>query len=196
MTSLLKSLNGDGSRGLALLAALALLLLAGAVAGQARPVLQWQREAIAAGEWWRLIAAHFVHLDLRHAAVNAAGLALVWILYARAYGALAWVLILLAAMAVIDAGLWWLSPRVQWYVGASGVLHGALAAGLVAQWRRERTVSLLVAALLAAKLAWEQWRGPLPLSGHGPVLVASHLYGTAGGLAAAWLLRLRWTRRR
>ena len=29
----------------------------------------------------------------------------------------------------ISSGLWWLSPRVTWYVGASGVLHSVMAAG-------------------------------------------------------------------
>ena len=34
----------------------------------------------------------------------------------------------------------------------------------------------------------EQWQGPLPLT-HGPVVTASHIYGAAGGLLAALLLR-------
>jgi len=29
----------------------------------------------------------------------------------------------------ISSALWWLSPRVSWYVGASGVLHAVMAAG-------------------------------------------------------------------
>jgi rhomboid family GlyGly-CTERM serine protease len=192
--SRLRSLNCDGRRGRALLLAL-LLLLGLAVGGEPwRAALQYQRGAIATGEWWRLVTAHLVHLNARHLLLDGAGLVLLWVLYARALPAVAWLGVLAAAVLAIDAGLWWLSPLVQWYVGLSGVLHGAWAAGAVGAWREDRGLAAASLGLLGLKLAAEQWQhGGVAGSGL-PVVVDAHLYGAAGGLLAA--LASAWRARR
>lgn len=75
-------------------------------------------------------------------------------------------------------------------MGASGVLHGLMAAGVVAYVRRRDPLGWIMAALLAAKLAYEQVHGPLPFAGKGvPVVVDAHLYGASAALLAAILLR-------
>ncbi len=158
----LRSLNCDGRRGVALACA-ALLLLLPALAGDGGQAwLRYERGALAQGQWWRLLTAHFVHLDLRHALLNAAGLALVWVLFVRDYSPRAWLAILLGAMAGIDAGLWLRDSTVQWYVGSSGVLHGLMAAGALAHIRRGERDGWVLAVLLAAKLLYEQAVGSLP----------------------------------
>ncbi len=184
----LRSLNCDGRRGVALVCA-ALLLLLPALAGDGGQAwLRYERGALAQGQWWRLLTAHFVHLDLRHALLNAAGLALVWVLFARDYSPKAWLAILLGAIAAIDAGLWLGDSTVQWYVGSSGALHGLMAAGAVAHIRRGERGGWVLAGLLATKLLYEQSVGALPLSGRDPVVVDAHLYGVLGGVAVAAVL--------
>jgi rhomboid family GlyGly-CTERM serine protease len=96
------------------------------VSGQ---LLRYDRSAIAAGGWWRLLTAHIVHLDAHHLILNELGLVLMWSLFAQDYDAVEWCVIVLAGALAISSGLWWLSPRVSWYVGASGVLHSVMAAG-------------------------------------------------------------------
>jgi rhomboid family GlyGly-CTERM serine protease len=187
----LRSLNCDGRRGLGLLAACLLLLLPTLMGDGGRDLLRYERGALARGEWWRLVSGHLVHLDLRHAVLNAAGLALVWALFARDYSPRAWVAIVVGAMAAIDAGLWLGDSTVQWYVGSSGVLHGAMAAGAIAHVRAGEREGWLLAALLAAKLLYEQSIGALPLSGNDPVVVDAHLYGVLGGAAVAAFLSPR-----
>jgi rhomboid family GlyGly-CTERM serine protease len=187
----LRSLNCDGGHGLALALALALLLGLAAGGEPWRLALQYQRGAIAAGEWWRLATAHLVHLGARHVLLDGAGLVLLWILYARALRAGAWALALAGSALAIDAGLWWLSPGVQWYVGLSGVLHGGWAAGAVGSWREDRRLAATSLALLAIKLLAEQLhRGGVAGSGL-PVVVDAHLYGAAGGLVVALALGAR-----
>ena len=137
------------------------------------------------------MSAHVVHLDVRHALLNAAGLALVWMLFARDYSPKAWLAIVLAAIAAIDAGLWLGDSTVQWYVGSSGALHGALAAGVLAHLRKGERDGWLLAGLLAAKLLYEQTSGALPFSGSDPVVVDAHLYGVAGGAGVAALMSPR-----
>ncbi|HLJ37172.1 MAG TPA: rhombosortase [Steroidobacteraceae bacterium] len=186
---LLRSLNCDGSLGAALLFSCATLIALAATGEPGRVLLRYDRAALAAGELWRLLTAHLVHLDLHHALLNCAGLALMWALFARAYSPRQWVVVLVAAVAAIDAGLWFGDSTLRWYVGSSGVLHGVMAAGTLAHLRRGERDGWVLAAFLLGKLAWEQWVGPLPLSGRDPVVVDAHLYGVLGGLAAAAFLR-------
>jgi rhomboid family GlyGly-CTERM serine protease len=185
----LRSLNCDGRSGAAL-AAILLLVAALAAGGEPwRLALQYQRAPIAAGEWWRLLTAHLVHLGARHALLDATGLVLLWVLYARALRPASWAGALAGALLGIDAGLWWLAPGVQWYVGLSGLLHGAWAAGALGAWPEGRTLSAVSLAMLAVKLLAEQWLGA-GVAGTGlPVVVAAHLYGAVGGLLGALAAR-------
>ncbi|GAC1457185.1 MAG: hypothetical protein PVS2B3_05190 [Steroidobacteraceae bacterium] len=184
----LKSLNCDGARGIALIAACAALLLLALTGEHGRALMRYDRMALAGGQAWRLLTGHLVHLDLRHALVNCCGLVLVWALFARDYTGRQWLWVVLGAMAAIDAGLWLFDSTIAWYVGSSGALHGVLAAGALAHLRRREPDGWLLAALLAAKLTWEHWAGPLPLAA-GVVVVDAHLYGAAGGAAVAAFLR-------
>jgi rhomboid family GlyGly-CTERM serine protease len=184
----LKSLNCDGAAGLALLAACAALLLLTLTGEPGRLLLRYDRAALAQGQAWRLLTAHLVHLDLRHALLNGCGLALMWALFARDYTARQWLLVVLGALVAIDAGLWLCDSTVQWYVGSSAALHGVMAAGALAHLRRGEPDGWVLAGFLAAKLVWEQWVGPLPLAG-GVVVVDAHLYGVIGGAAVAAFLK-------
>jgi rhomboid family GlyGly-CTERM serine protease len=193
----LDSLNGDGWRGPALLAFALVLLVPTAFGTAAIEALRYDRTAIAAGEGWRLFTAHFVHLGLRHALLNVAGFALLWVLLAREYTPMRWGLIMLAAMAAIDAGLWLRDSDVAWYVGASGLLHGVMAAGALSRLRRGERDGWILAVFLIAKLCYEQLSGPMPLSaGIGRVIVNAHLYGAIGGLAAGLLAIIPGSRRK
>lgn len=185
--SLLASLNGDGRRGMALLACCAALLLPTLGGDSLRLAWRYDRAAVAAGEWWRLFTGHFVHLDAGHALLNTAGLVLLWVLFAGARGPWYWLGIFGASVLAIDAGFWWLSPQLAWYVGASGLLHGFMAAGTLCALADHDRLAWPLAVLFVAKLAWEQCVGPLPLETHGTVIVAAHLYGALGGAAAAAL---------
>lgn len=187
----LASLNSDGRLGLALLGVCLGLLLPTLWGEAGRLALRYDREALGQGQLWRLLTAHWVHLGLRHALINILGFALMWALFVRDYSARQWLLIVFAALAAIDAGLWLWDSTVRWYVGSSGVLHGILAAGTVANLKRREAQGLLLAALLAGKLLYEQRLGPLPFSGTSEVVVDAHLFGVLGGAAAALGLKPR-----
>lgn len=189
MRAALRSLNGDGGYGAALLCACALLVALAATGDAGRLLLRYDRAALATGEVWRLLTAHLVHLDLHHALLNCAGLALMWALFARDYSPRQWALVAAVTLAAIDTGLWFGDSTLRWYVGSSGALHGVMAAGTLAHLRRGEHDGWLLAAFLLGKLAWEHWVGALPLSGRDPVVVDAHLYGVLGGLVAAVFLR-------
>jgi rhomboid family GlyGly-CTERM serine protease len=185
---LLRSLNCDGGYGLALGLAFVALTATGLAGEGAQHLLRYQRNALATGEWWRLLTGHLVHLGLEHAVLNALGLALLWMLFARDYSPRAWLLIVVSSIAAIDLGLWIGDSTVLWYVGSSGALHGVLAAGALAHLRRRDPEGWLLAGLLVGKLAYEQWIGALPFLTGATVVVDAHLYGAFGGLVAATAL--------
>jgi rhomboid family GlyGly-CTERM serine protease len=186
---LAKSLNCDGRRGLTLLSVCVVLLIIQSGDGAAQLGLRYDRDALAAGQWWRLLTGHLIHLGFEHALLDEAGLALMWALFARDYSARAWLLIIGLSVIGIDAGLWLLSSTTQWYVGSSGVLHGVLAAGTCAHLRRREPDGWVLAVFLVAKLVYEQSQGALPLTAGGAVIVDAHLYGAVAGALAALLLR-------
>ncbi len=157
-----------------------------------RPLLRYQRDALAQGEWWRLLTGHLVHLGPAHLAWDLAALVLIWRLFGDRLDNGRWLLVTLTAMVGIDAGLWWLDPRLRWYLGLSGLLHGWFAAGGLAEWPRDRRYALVVLGLLAAKLGWEALAGPLPGTAAaigGAVVTQAHLYGALSVLPLAWWLR-------
>ena len=176
----------------------AILLTAGIIAelfGDAgREWLRYDRVAIPHGESWRLISGHITHLGWQHLTLNGCGLVLVWFLVGRAIEVRYWLPIIAIIVATIDVSFWLLNPELYWYVGMSGLLHGLLVAGAVARlptWDGE-TIALL--GLLTAKVAWEQFSGPMPGSestSGGPVVIDAHLYGAIGGLLGALVTRIR-----
>jgi rhomboid family GlyGly-CTERM serine protease len=191
LAGLLRSLNCDRAYGLALLAACALLLLPEIGGEAARLALRYERSALAAGEWWRLLSAHFVHLDAEHAILNSLGLVLMWALFARDYSPLRWLLIFFSAGLAIGVGLWFLNPEVEWYVGVSGALHGVMTAGTLAHLRRRDLDSVILAIFIVAKLAYEQFAGAMPFADGASTVIDAHLYGAIGGLVPAFFLRSR-----
>lgn len=189
---LLSSLNCDGKWGFALLALCGLLLLPVAAGEAGRETLRYDRAALAAGQWWRLLSAHITHLDFDHAVLNSLGLVLMWALFARDYRPRQWLAIVLGAIAAIDAGLWLRDSTIAWYVGSSGALHGVMAAGTLAHLRRRDLDGWILAVFIVVKLAYEQSAGALPFSeSPSGVVVDAHLFGTLGGAGIAACLRPR-----
>jgi rhomboid family GlyGly-CTERM serine protease len=189
---LLRSLNGDGRHGVALLLAIGVLLLPLLGGEPLRLAWRYQRDAVAAGEFWRLLTAHVVHLDVTHALLNALGLLLLWGLFARAWSPLQWLFAMLLSLLAIDAGFWFLAPQLEWYVGASGLLHGVFACGCIAMLRQRDWIGGVSTVVFIAKLIWEQRVGPLPFEESGAVVTVAHLYGAVGGFVAGlWLVILR-----
>jgi len=160
-----------------------------------REALAYTRDGVAAGEVWRLLTGHIVHLGWTHMWLNLAGLALVAWLVGGAFDWRRWLAVTGITATVMATGFWLLYPELDWYVGLSGLEHGLLVGGLYAGIRARDKESLILFAFVLAKLSWEQISGgPLPGSeatSGGAVIVDAHLYGTIGGAIAGALLRRR-----
>jgi len=185
--SLSAALQWDRGRWFWLLLFVGILDLVWGLGDSMNQLLRYDRSAIAAGGWWRLLTAHVVHLDAHHLILNELGLVLLWSLFAADYDPVEWCIIVLSGALAISSGLWWLSPRVDWYVGASGVLHSMMAAGAARHLAERAWDRWLLTLCLAAKLAYEQLGGAEPPL----VVIDAHLYGALAGFAVGAALSWR-----
>lgn len=187
---------------LALLVAIAALQ---ALPASTRAWLRYEPQALAGGQWWRLLSAHWVHLSAAHAALNACGLVLCCALADATWTPRR----LVARMALLGGAisllLWSFSPQVTDYVGMSGVLYGLMVWMLLpaACQQRDRLAACML-ALLLAWLGWQSWAGPDPREERligGYIVTQAHWFGLLGGLVGAGLgaraeLRAKARRRR
>src|SRR4051812_36530979 len=107
LESIARALQWDRGRWLWLLLILLILGLVLGLGDNGSSLLRYDRGAIAAGGWWRLLTAHAVHLDAHHLVLNGLGLVLMWALFAEDYDPVEWCGIVLAAALAISSGLWW-----------------------------------------------------------------------------------------
>lgn len=171
----------------------ALCLVTAGLGDDARQALRYERAALQAGQWWRILSAHFVHLSTVHTLLNLTGLALVGAVFRRELRIRDWCVAGVAGAGAIAAGLYVFNMGTSWYVGLSGLLHGWFALGAAYVAERERGFGLALLGALAVKLGYEQLAGALPSTlalDPGPVVVAAHLYGALGALAC--YLASRW----
>ncbi|WP_352890495.1 rhombosortase [Sinimarinibacterium thermocellulolyticum] len=146
-----------------------------------RSWLAFDRDAIADGQWWRLITGNFAHLGWYHWFLNALGVLVLVLLCPQPLPPWVWgrrVLVIGLAMSLC---LWLFVPQLDNYVGMSGVIHGLFVLGLVPQVRRGDLIALGCVLYLLGKIGWELYAGA-PVSDEaaigGRVVVESHLYGT------------------
>lgn len=165
-----------------------LVAIGGSTIGDA---LRYDREEILAGQVWRILTAHLVHLGWSHLLLNLIGLVFIWALFGQALSTRGWVGTFVVCALGVSLGLLAFNPRLGWYVGLSGILHGLFAAGAIAERHIHRRTYLIMLGLLLSKLMWEQFHGPLPgtaSTAGGNVIVDAHLYGAITGLVVGWVL--------
>lgn len=147
---------------------------------------------------WRLISAHFVHLNGYHALLNILG---VWVCFAFSPSLFNWYLpfkLLYLSLGISLCILWW-SPDLLPYAGLSGVLYGLFVFGLAPSvWLRDGRAALT----LAVVSGWMLWQLLIGASAQeeeligGKIASMAHFYGYC--LAIVWLVsyrgiqRLRW----
>lgn len=153
------------------------MVLAWAMPGlQASLILE--REAVQAGQLWRLWSGHLVHINGAHLAMNLVGAAILvaWSWRLRLLGPM----LAFFALAAPVLGLLLLATGATWYAGLSGLLHGAFVVLAMRMPWRYAAIGLLA---ILAKLAWQQWWGGHQALGDGtPILLASHWLGAMLGL--------------
>lgn len=147
--------------------------------------LWYDRQGVAAGEYWRILTGNLVHLGWTHLALNVGSLLVgIWVFY-PARNPIAWAIAQFVCSLATSIGLYLFSPGIQWCVGMSGALHGLLMIGAIDWIRQGDRIGWLMLLIWTAKLAWEQFKGAMPLSAEtvgSAVVTDAHLWGAIGGL--------------
>ncbi|HEY1991359.1 MAG TPA: rhombosortase, partial [Gammaproteobacteria bacterium] len=159
-------------------------LLLAAWGEPARLLLCYDRVAIAHGEPWRLFTGNFVHMGTGHLLEDMAGLVLLWLLFEDVLAGWRMPLVICLGALAVGVGLYVGDPQVYWYVGISGALDTLWAVGSLRLLFKRDRFGWILAAVLAAKLVYEQCFGALPFStvaSGGNVIVDAHLYGALAG---------------
>ena len=159
---------------------------------QLQPLLIYDREAILAGEVWRLFTGNWVHFSASHLVLDLVVLGVAGAIM-ESRRAACWPRVLLLSPWVIGVGLLVCEPRMSFYGGLSGVATAAvvclaldaLHSGFIARW-----AGATVLLLIAAKLAFEWGTGSALFVGtSGTEFVTSPLSHLLGGLSA---VGVRW----
>ena len=135
---------------------------------------------VAHGEWWRVIAAAFLHYGPFHLAINMYSLFFAGTLLEHVIGRWRFALLYLGSGVAGSAGAIWLSPNSV-TVGASGAIFGILGALFVLERRRHIATGGQVGGLIVLNLIFT-----FALSSF--ISVGGHVGGLIGGVALMWLL--------
>ena len=176
----------------------ALMVLLGLGHEWVNPWLRYDREAVEAGQVWRLVTCHLVHLNVWHMAMNLTGFLLCSYFFNDLLTRkLVWVWLSVSTLTV-GLAFYFIDTGLQWYVGLSGILHGLLIICLLTGWRGNPVLHSVVLVAVVGRLIWEHTpdydvnylQGVI----HGRVYVNAHMYGSLTGAVIGALACLRQTR--
>ena len=162
-------------------------------AGELLDGLEFDREAILAGQAWRLLTGNLVHWSWQHLALAVGAFLAVGLLFERGLGRLyPWVL--LTAAVAVGAGLLLFAPEVSLYRGLSGVDSGQFAVAVLHEIRlvragRQLLLPVGAALVFGVKMLYECLTGTMmfgteSLGDIGIPLPVAHVAGTLGALVA------------
>ncbi len=153
---------------------------------------RYDRAAVADGELWRYVTAHWVHVGWMHWLLNSLGLVVCVSLTTPGWSIRRWALQTLVMGIGISALLALYNPELRDYAGHSGILYGLYVLGAVSLFREDRLIAVLVIAAIVIKIGMEQFQfydfNTGGLIG-ARVIVDAHLYGLLMAIAIA----LVWT---
>ncbi len=165
---------------------LALICVLLAVLGDyiAEPLI-YRRSLISDGEVWRLITGNLLHTNLNHLLLNLGGLFLIWFIFWDVSDQRWQSAFLIFPLLVNTVLLYWFTPSMEAYVGLSGALHGTIVAFGLADYRKNKWISVGLIIGVAIKLAYEQWTGSpeeMEVLIGAKVAIDAHLWGAISGL--------------
>ncbi|MEV6240218.1 rhomboid family intramembrane serine protease [Lentzea sp. NPDC051838] len=101
-------------------------------------------EAVANGEWWRIVTSGFMHFGLIHLALNMAALFVVGPIVEQELGKLRYTAVYFLSLLGGSAAAFYFGTVCQQLAGASGAVFGLMGALLIVFKRQKRDISTIV----------------------------------------------------
>ena len=156
-------------------------------------LFRYQQNWMDNGEYWRILSAHWVHVNWKHFFLNVAGLLLCLSIARPGWSNTRWLLYQFYFALGISFLFTLLNPQLDWYVGYSGILYGIFLLAAIDLFRRDRLIALLLGVAIVTKIMLEQ-TSELNLTTSdmigSPVIVDAHLYGVILAILIAIMNRL------
>lgn len=143
---------------------------------------------------WRLLSAHFVHLDYLHAALNLVAWLFITLIFGTHFNARSLFNAVLVIAVICAIGVVILGAPAR-FVGLSGVVHGLFLTSLLLERRQQQghpdwliyaAIAVLCLKILAESFGWQFSGGMIDV---GAEVWRIHLAGLIGGVVAFILHR-------
>jgi rhomboid family GlyGly-CTERM serine protease len=169
------------------------------VVPKAEGMLQYDREAIAGGEIWRIFTGHWTHWNAEHLIWDVIVFVALGVACER-IGRRGYIFCVFAGAPIISLAVWSVLPQMQYYRGLSGLdaaLYMLAGVTLLREWQfgsplRKSALFILLLAALGAKVGYETLYGRTifvqNMGGFVPVPIA-HLAGALVGTTVALMPR-------
>lgn len=157
-------------------------------------LMLFERDAINAGEWWRLFTGQFVHISAGHFIGNVLALGVAYLLFSENWRGWKFVTLLLICATTSNMGMYYFHPEIENYVGISGALYGLIAFGALTDWFNKVPFGRIITLGLILKVVYEFYLGPIAFTAAEPsdaIAVQAHLYGAITGFLLALLLAVK-----
>lgn len=145
-------------------------------------------DAVQAGEVWRIVTAHWVHVNWKHLMLNALSLVVLVSLTTPGWTIRRWLLQTVIIAVGISVLLALFNPEVLDYAGHSGVLYGLYLLGAIALYPRDRLVASLIVVIVSGRVVVEKLEifdlGTDDFIG-ARVILDAHMYGLLMAIAIA-----------
>ncbi len=164
---------------------------------QLSDMLIFDRAAIATGEFWRTLTAHFFHTNINHLLLNLGAALLLWSLHGHFYQLKNYAITFAICSLGTSMGIYLFTPEINYYVGLSGVLHGIFVWGAMMDIANKEKTGYLLFIGVWLKIGHEQFFGAskdVEAMIGANVAIDAHLFGALSGLfitLAFFALRVR-----
>lgn len=148
-------------------------------------LLEFNRDLIIQGEYWRVLSGHLTHSNGYHLLLNSAGVFLIWALHGEYYSTKQYGLMCALLCLYCGVALFMFYPENIIYTGMSGVLHGVIIIGALIDCSKKMKTGYLLFVGVWLKIAWEFYQGADPALAElidARVAIEAHLIGAISGI--------------
>jgi len=150
-------------------------------------LLKYQQKIFSSHEYWRILTAHFIHINTSHFTANMLGFLLFTLINNQTMTTtnIHSHIILLSCFISLCFTLF--NPQIHWYAGFSGILYGLYTLGFIRQWIVSKNIGFLILLIgLIGKIISDQINHSQNIKFNSlleiPVVVDSHFYGMIYGI--------------